>query len=179
VVPNREVYLGKRDDVTTLTVAKRLLRDFFLTEKSRSVHVCSHHPPRGIVAKRSGSSPTRKSPIFFFTKRLNSLKLRATYDTGVLSQASNSFEFLAEAESFWELHSAISAGKGDHGPEENCSLFENFAPPFPQKMLKGGIFNKEELSSRPGSRDSHLRLGFPVGKWPSVRFAIQLKNKTS
>jgi len=40
------------------------------------------------------------------------MKIRATYDTGVPIQASNSFEFLAEAESFWELHSAISMGTG-------------------------------------------------------------------
>jgi len=56
--------------------------------------------------------PLPKTPIFFFTKRLNPLKLRATYDTGVPTKASNSFEFLAKAESFGELHSAISAGTG-------------------------------------------------------------------
>jgi hypothetical protein len=60
------------------------------------------------VAKRSGIVPyLKKSPIFFFTKRLKSLKLRATYDTGVPSQASDSIEFLAEAESFWELLFAV------------------------------------------------------------------------
>ena len=47
---------------------------------------------------------------FFFTKRSNPIKIRATYDTGVPTQASNSFQFLAEVESFWELHSVISGG---------------------------------------------------------------------
>jgi hypothetical protein len=47
---------------------------------------------------------------FFFTKRSNPIKIRATYDTGVPTQASNSFQFLAEVESFWELHSVISRG---------------------------------------------------------------------
>ena len=54
--------------------------------------------PRGFSAK--GVSPTRKATDFFFTKRSNSIKIRATYDTGVPIQASNSCEFLAEAESF-------------------------------------------------------------------------------
>src|SRR5437667_11864860 len=67
---------------------------------------------REIYSKRSGSFPYQKHRFFSLQSVLNQLKLRATYDTGVPTKASNSFEFLAKAESFWELHSAISAGTG-------------------------------------------------------------------
>jgi hypothetical protein len=56
-----------------------------------------------LCAKKSGGVPYRKATDFFFTKRSNPIKIRATYDTGVPTQASNSFEFFAEAESVWEL----------------------------------------------------------------------------
>jgi hypothetical protein len=45
-------------------------------------------------------------------------------------------------------------------------FFENFSSQFSEKMLKGGFLTKEELSSCPGSRDSHLRLDFPLANDP-------------
>ena len=51
------------------------------------------------------------------------MKIRAIYDTGVPTQASNSFEFLAEAESFCELHSAISAGTGGQRTRRELFIF--------------------------------------------------------
>jgi len=73
-------------------------------------------------AKKSGSVPYQATD-FFFTKRSNPIKIRATYDTGVPIQASNSFEFFAAAESFWELHSAISGGAGEHGTRRELFIF--------------------------------------------------------
>ncbi|PYL71604.1 MAG: hypothetical protein DMF26_18885 [Verrucomicrobia bacterium] len=67
----------------------------------------------------------------------------------------------------------------DNGREENCSFFENFAPPFPEKMLKGGILNKRGIIKLPWIKSFAFATRFAVGKWPSVRFAIQPTNKTS
>jgi hypothetical protein len=109
-------------DVTILTAATRLLRSNFPTKNL----ICSHlftEPPRGIVAKKSGSVPYQKATDFFFTKRSNPIKIRATYDTGVPTQASNSFEFLAEAESVWELHSAIFGGAGEQWTRRELFIF--------------------------------------------------------
>jgi len=75
------------------------------------------------MRQKSGSFPTRKATDFFFTKRSNSIKIRATYDTGVPIQASNSFEFLAEAKSFWEHHSAICVGAGEHWTRREWFIF--------------------------------------------------------
>jgi hypothetical protein len=38
-------------------------------------------------------------------------------------QKSNSFEFLAEAESFWELHSAISGATGEQWTRRELFIF--------------------------------------------------------
>jgi hypothetical protein len=76
-----------------------------------------------LCAKKSGSVPDRKARDFFFTKRSNPIKIRATYDTGVPNQASNSFEFFAEAESVWELHSAISGGAGEQWTRRELFIF--------------------------------------------------------
>jgi len=51
------------------------------------------------------------------------MKIRAIYDTDVPTQASNSFELLAEAESFWELHSAISMGTGGQCTRRELFIF--------------------------------------------------------
>ena len=99
------------------------------------------------------------------------MKIRAIYDTGVPTQASNSFEFLAEAESFWELYS--------NGREENYSFFENFSSQFSEKMFKRGIFNKRGIIKLTRIKRFAFATRFPVGKWPSVRFATQLINKSS
>ena len=81
--------------------------------------------------KIRGSSPTRKATDFFFTKRSNSIKIRGTYDTGVPIQASNSCEFLAEAESFRKHHSAICVlEQVNNGREENFAFFEEFFAVF-------------------------------------------------
>jgi len=72
--------------------------------------------------KDQGVSPT-KNADFFFTKRSNSIKIRDIYDTGVPTQASNSFELLAEAKSFWELHSAISMGTGGQWTRRELFIF--------------------------------------------------------
>jgi hypothetical protein len=76
-----------------------------------------------LAPKNQGASPTRKATDFFFTKRSNSIKIRATYDTGVPTQTSNSFEFLAEAESFWVLHSAICGGAGEQWTRRELFIF--------------------------------------------------------
>jgi hypothetical protein len=76
-----------------------------------------------LCAKKSGGVPYRKATDFFFTKRSNPIKIRATYDTGVPIQASNSFEFLAEAESVWEFHSAISGGAGEQWTKRELFIF--------------------------------------------------------
>jgi len=61
----------------------------------------------GRFGRNRGEVSTGTSPDFFFTKRSNPIKIRATYETGVPIQESNLFEFLAEAESFWELLFAV------------------------------------------------------------------------
>jgi hypothetical protein len=78
-----------------------------------------HITPRGLCAKKSGGVPYRKVTDFFFTKRSNPIKIRATYDTGVPSHASNSFEFFAEAESVWEL----SGGAGEQWTRRELFIF--------------------------------------------------------
>ena len=132
-----------------------------------------------MASKNQGSSPTRKATDFFFTKRSNSIKIRATYDTGVPIQASNSFEFLAEAESFWNIIPLFPWEQVNNGREENCSFFENFSSQFSEKMFKRGIFNKRGISKLPRIKRFAFVTRFPVGKWPSVRFAIQRTNKNS
>jgi hypothetical protein len=72
-----------------------------------------------LAPKNQGVSPTRKATDFFFTKRSNPIKIRATYDTGVPTQASNSFEFFAEAESVWEL----SRGAGEQWARRELFIF--------------------------------------------------------
>jgi hypothetical protein len=78
-------------------------------------------------------------------------------------QKSNSFEFWPEAESFWELHSAISGGTGEQWTRRELFIFlELLFAVFREAVLNGEFLTKEELSSCPGLRDSHLRLGFPL-----------------
>jgi hypothetical protein len=102
---------------------KALLRTIF-PRKNPDLFAQFTQSSKGNGRQKIGARPpTRKSPIFFFTKRLNSLKLRATYDTGVPTQASDSFEFLAEAESFWEVHSAISGGAGEQRTRRELFIF--------------------------------------------------------
>jgi hypothetical protein len=67
----------------------------------------------------------------------------------------------------------------DSGRKENCSFFENFAPPFSEKTFKGEIFNKRGIITLPWIKSFAFVTRLAVGKWPSVRFAIQLTNKTS
>jgi hypothetical protein len=105
-----------------LTAAARLLRSIFPTK----ILTCSRlftQPPRELCAKKSRSVPYRKATDFFFTKRSNSIKIRATYDTGVPTKASNSVESLAEAESVWELHSAISGGADEQWTRRELFIF--------------------------------------------------------
>ncbi len=66
-----------------------------------------------------------------------------------------------------------------NGREENCSFFENFSSQFSEKMFKRGIFNKRGIIKLPRIKRFAFVTRFPVGKWPSVRFAIELTNKNS
>jgi hypothetical protein len=131
------------------------------------------------VAKRSGDRPLPEVTDFFLYKAFKFAKTPRHLRQGVSTQASDSFEFLADAESFWELHSAISGGQVNNGQEENCSFFENFPSQFSEKMFKRGIFNKRGIIKLPRIKSFAFATRFPVGKWPSVRFAIQLTNRTS
>jgi hypothetical protein len=82
-------------------MATAALKGIFSDEKSRSIHVCSHHPLGGSWTKDRGSSPTRKVTDFFLYKAFKIANTpRHLRHRCVPSQASNSFEFLAEAESF-------------------------------------------------------------------------------
>src|SRR5262249_52730065 len=56
--------------------------------------------------------------------------------------------------------------------EENCSFFENFSSQFSEKMLKRGIFNRRGIIKLPRINSFAFATRFPVGKWPSVMFAI-------
>jgi hypothetical protein len=132
-----------------------------------------------LAPKNQGVSPTRKATDFFFTKRSNSIKIRTTYDTGVPIQASNSFEFLAEAESFGDFIPLFPGEQVNNGREENCSFFENFSSQFSEKMFKRGIFNKRGIIKLTRIKRFAFVTRFPVGKWPSVSFAIELTNKNS
>jgi len=132
-----------------------------------------------LAPKNQGVSPTRKATDFFFTKRSNSIKIRATYDTGVPTQASKSFEFLAEAGSFWELHSTNSGGAGEQWMRRELFIFENFSSQFSEKMFKRGIFNKRGIIKLPRIKRFAFATRLSAGKWPSVRFAIQRTNKNS
>ena len=67
----------------------------------------------------------------------------------------------------------------NNGREENCSFFENFSSQFSEKMFKRGIFNKRGIIKLPRIERFAFVAPFPVGKWPSVRFAIQRTNKNS
>jgi hypothetical protein len=63
--------------------------------------------------------------------------------------------------------------------EKRIIHFENFSSQFSEKMFKRGIFNRRGIIKLPRITRFAFVTRFPVGKWPSVRFAIQLTNKTS
>ena len=67
----------------------------------------------------------------------------------------------------------------NNGREENCSFFENFSSQFSEKMFKRGNFNKKRNYHAARIKRFAFVTRFPVGKWPSVRFAIQRTNKNS
>src|ERR1700751_6110893 len=92
----------------------------------------------------------KTSPIFFFTKRLNLLKLRAAYTTQVLQprQAILS-NFWLKRKAFGTFIPLFSWEKVDNEREENCAFFENFAATFPEKRFKVGIFNKRGIIRLP------------------------------
>ena len=58
-------------------------------------------------------------------------------------------------------------------------FFENFSSQFSEKMFNGEFLTKEEIIKLPRIKRFAFVTRFPVGKWPSVRFAIQLTNKNS
>jgi hypothetical protein len=85
---------------------------------------------------------------------------------------------LAEAESSENFTPRFPREQADNGREENYSLFENFSSQFSEKMLKAGIFNKRGIIKPLRIKRFAFTTRFPVREWPSVRFAIQLTNKT-
>ena len=65
------------------------------------------------------------------------------------------------------------------------NFFRNFDPPFPEKMVKGrfgklgDVCKRRNYEDNPWIKRFAFATRFPVCKWPSVGFAIQLTNKTS
>ena len=67
----------------------------------------------------------------------------------------------------------------NNGREENCSFFENFSSQFLEKMLKRGFLTKTGITKLTRVKRFTFATRLPAGKWPSVRFAVQLANKNS
>ena len=63
--------------------------------------------------------------------------------------------------------------------EKRIIHFEIFSSQFSEKMFKRGIFNKRGIIKLPRIKRFAFVTRFPFGKWPSVRFAIQRRNKNS
>jgi hypothetical protein len=63
--------------------------------------------------------------------------------------------------------------------KENGSLFDTFFSQFLEKMFKRGIFNKRGITKLTRVKRFAFATRLPAGKWPCVRFAIQLTNKNS
>ena len=136
-----------------------------------------HITPLGSVApKNQGVFPTRKSTYFFFTKRSNPIKIRATTTQVFQSRQAIHSNFWPKRNPF---HSAISGGAGEQRTRRELFIFENFSSRFSEKMFKRGIFNKRGIIKLPRITRFAFVTRFPVGKWPSVRFAIQRTNKNS
>jgi hypothetical protein len=83
---------------------------------------------------------------------------------------------------FWPKRNPFGNFPGEqvnNGREENCSFFENVSSQCSEKMFKRGIFNKRGIIKLPRIKRFAFVTRFPVGEWSSVRFTIQLTNKTS
>jgi hypothetical protein len=114
-VQHAVVHFANRGEVRGIGIGRYVMMPDHVHLFVRGLHRRERHPcsplfassARGIVAEESGSFPYPKARDFFFTKRSNPLKISAIYDAHVPTQASNSFEFLAKAESFGNFISLV------------------------------------------------------------------------
>jgi hypothetical protein len=158
---------------------KKCPKGVFTGEKRPPVYPCLHIPLGEFLSKDQGALPTRK-PRFFLYKAFKSVKTARSFTTQVLQprQAIHS-NFWPKRNPFGNFIPIFPWEQVNNGREENCSFFEHFSSQFSEKMFKRRIFNKRGIIKLPRIKRFAFATRFPVGKWPSVRFAIQLTNKTS
>jgi len=131
-----------------------------------------------LCAKKSGSVPYPEGHRFFLYKAFKLDKNPRHLRHRCSNQATNP-NFWAKRNPFGNFIPLFPGEQVNNGREENCSFFENFSSQFSEKMFKQGIFNKRGIIKLTRIKRFAFVTRFPIGKWPSVRFAIQLTNKTS